>query len=56
MKSWHEFLTMGGYAVYVWPAYAIAAVVLIVNAWLPGRQLRQLLDQLKCRMQGKQEP
>lgn len=51
MKSWHEFFTMGGYAVYVWPAYAIAAVVLIVNAWLPGRKLRRLLNDLKRRSQ-----
>ncbi|MGH8371082.1 MAG: heme exporter protein CcmD [Gammaproteobacteria bacterium] len=49
MKSWHEFLTMGGYAMYVWPAYGIAAVVLIVNAWLPGWQLRRLLEDLKRR-------
>lgn len=47
MKSLHEFLTMGGYAVYVWPAYGIAALVLIVNAWLPGRRLRRLLRDLK---------
>ncbi|HEX5339837.1 MAG TPA: heme exporter protein CcmD [Gammaproteobacteria bacterium] len=51
MKSVHEFLVMGGYAMYVWPAYGIAAVVLIVNAWLPGRQLRRLLKQLKHREQ-----
>jgi heme exporter protein D len=56
MKSWHEFLTMGGYAAYVWPAYAIVAVVLIVNAWLPGRELRRLLDQLKRRVREEQEP
>jgi heme exporter protein D len=24
-----EFLAMGGYAAYVWPAYAVAALVLI---------------------------
>ncbi|CAO3415038.1 heme exporter protein CcmD [Azospirillum doebereinerae] len=24
-----DFLTMGGYAAYVWPAYAIAALVLL---------------------------
>ncbi|HEX6549308.1 MAG TPA: heme exporter protein CcmD [Gammaproteobacteria bacterium] len=54
MKSWHEFLTMGGYAVYVWPSYAIAAAVMIVNAWLPGRHLRRLLKELKQRAQEQQ--
>jgi len=32
-----EFLHMGGYAVYVWPAYAITAIVLILNWWSARR-------------------
>ncbi|HET7922990.1 MAG TPA: heme exporter protein CcmD [Gammaproteobacteria bacterium] len=51
MKSLHEFLVMGGYAAYVWPAYGIVALVLILNAWLPGWRLRRLLRDLK-----RQEP
>lgn len=47
MSSLHEFLTMGGYAAYVWPAYAVAAVVLIANAVLPGWRLRRLLRRLR---------
>ena len=38
---------MGGYAIYVWPAYAIAAVVLIVNIVQPSRRLRRLLAELR---------
>ena len=34
------FLNMGGYAGYVWPAYAIAAVVLIALVWDSVRGLR----------------
>jgi len=49
MKSLHEFLTMGGYAAYVWPAYAVAAVVLLVNAVLPGLRLKRRLVELKER-------
>ena len=49
MKSWHEFISMGGYAAYVWPAYAAALVVLVVNAVLPGRRQRQLLRELRQR-------
>ncbi|MGH8377535.1 MAG: heme exporter protein CcmD [Gammaproteobacteria bacterium] len=48
MSSWHEFLTMGGYAEYVWPAYGIVLIVLLVNAIWPGHQQRALLKQL-CR-------
>ena len=49
MKSLHEFLTMGGYAAYVWPAYGVAAVVLLVNALLPGLRLKRRLAELKDR-------
>ncbi len=47
MKSWDEFLSMGGYAAYVWPAYGIAAAVVLVNAVLPGRRLRRQLQTLR---------
>jgi|HubBroStandDraft_5_1064220.scaffolds.fasta_scaffold118385_2 heme exporter protein D len=53
MKSWGEFLNMGGYAMYVWPAYGIAALVLLVNAVLPGRRLRRQLAALKQRHSGR---
>ena len=26
-----EFLNMGGYAIYVWSAYAVTALVLVLN-------------------------
>ncbi|HLW74864.1 MAG TPA: heme exporter protein CcmD [Gammaproteobacteria bacterium] len=42
MTSLHEFLTMGGYGAYVWPAYIIAAVVMVANAIVPGRRLRRM--------------
>ncbi|MGE5624247.1 MAG: heme exporter protein CcmD [Bacillota bacterium] len=47
MTSLHEFLTMGGYAVYVWPAYAIAAVILLLNAVGPVRRLARLRASLR---------
>ncbi|MGB9428271.1 MAG: heme exporter protein CcmD [Gammaproteobacteria bacterium] len=47
MSSWHEFLTMGGYGAYVWPAYGIVLVVMITNVILPGRRQRALLKQLR---------
>lgn len=42
MQSIHEFLTMGGYAAYVWPAYGIAAVIIVVNCIAPLRRLRRV--------------
>ena len=41
-----EFLNMGGYGVYVWPAYLIVAIVLIVNLIVPLRRHRKLLDEI----------
>lgn len=49
MKSWHEFLLMGGFAAYVWPAYGIAALVLIGNAVFPLRRLKRRLAELKLK-------
>ena len=36
-----EFLAMGGYARYVWPAYGLSALVLAWNAW-SARRLRRV--------------
>jgi len=47
MSSWHEFLTMGGYAVYVWPSYAIALVVIGLNVAAPLRRLRRLKSEIR---------
>ena len=38
-----EFFHMGGYALYVWPSYALAMVVLIANVVAPVLQRRRLL-------------
>lgn len=37
-----EFLAMGGYAFYVWSAYALVAAVLIGNAVAPWWRHRRL--------------
>jgi len=38
-----EFLAMGGYARYVWPAYGLSALVLAWNAWSALRLRREQL-------------
>jgi heme exporter protein D len=42
-----EFFAMGGYASYVWSSYALAAIVLWLNWYLPRRNHQQILRQLK---------
>ena len=41
-----KFLNMGGYGLYVWPAYLIVAIVLILNLVVPLRRHRRLLSEM----------
>ena len=50
MSSLQHLLTMGGYAVYVWPAYAVFFVVLIADSIVPGVRRRRVLRELHARM------
>lgn len=45
--SWVEILAMGQYGAYVWSAYALAALVLALNAALPLWRRRTLRRQLR---------
>ncbi len=47
----NEFLHMGGYAAYVWSAYGISLVVLILNIILPIRHEQALLHAIKKKLQ-----
>ncbi len=55
MNSFAEFLGMGGYGMYVWPAYGIAFVVLLLNVVLPLIQRKQLLRDLALKQKRKQQ-
>lgn len=46
MNSFAEFLAMGGYGMYVWFAYGIAFVVILLNVLLPIMQRKQLIGEL----------
>ncbi|MFQ5764513.1 MAG: heme exporter protein CcmD [Rhodospirillales bacterium] len=47
MESLSEFLGMGGYAAFVWPAYLIAAVVLVGLMVASRRSLGAAEDALR---------
>ena len=51
MSSLQSFLHMGGYAIYVWPAYFLTFIVLILNVILPlkreGQFFRALAERKK---------
>jgi heme exporter protein D len=46
----HEFFAMGGYALYVWPAYAVFFVVLAWDWLTPALRKRKLIRQLRGRI------
>jgi heme exporter protein D len=50
MSGLAEFLHMGGYAFYVWSAYAIVAVVLVANLIAPIRRERAVRRRLARRL------
>ncbi len=46
-QNFHDFLLMGGYAPYVWSAYGITFVVLLVNFLIPFLKNRNLIKNEK---------
>ena len=49
IMSLQAFFDMGGYAAYVWPAYGITFLVLLLNVLLPIIQRKQFIRQLTLR-------
>lgn len=45
-----SFLAMGGYAAYVWPAYGVFFIVLLIDWLAPQLRRRRLLRALRARM------
>ncbi len=45
-----HFFAMGGYAAYVWPAYAVFFIVLIADLLSPRLRRRRLLRELRARL------
>ncbi len=41
-----SFWQMGGYAIYVWPAYFITFLILVIPLFLLKRKSRQLIKNL----------
>ena len=51
MSSFSEFLEMGAYAAFVWPAFGITAVIMIalaVQSWIALKNERATLDSLQA--------
>lgn len=50
MSTLQQFLMMGGYAGYVWPAYAVFFAVLIADNVAPRLRRRRILRELRGRL------
>jgi heme exporter protein D len=46
----NEFLAMGGYAKFVWPAYALTFVAVFVNIAIARRAHRGALEEARRRL------
>ena len=45
--NWTNFFSMGGYGLYVWGSYAVAAAILLFNVVTPLRRHKIVLQQLR---------
>ena len=52
--SFSQFLAMGGYAAFVWPAYAVTLIVLIGNVIAAGRSHRRAIEEARRRARAGQ--
>lgn len=50
MSALQHFLAMGGYADYVWPAYAVFFAVLVADSLAPRLRRRRTLRELNARL------
>ncbi len=44
--SWSEFFAMGGYGVYVWGSYGVAALLMVLEVLWVKRRRRTILRRL----------
>jgi heme exporter protein D len=59
MGGLSEFLAMGGYGVFIWPAYIIAVVILLallIQSLVVLRQRERLLESLRLEVRGHDGP
>jgi heme exporter protein D len=49
-----DFLAMGGYGAYIWPAYAVFVIVLAIDAIAPRVRRRRVLAELRGKLKRRQ--
>ncbi len=51
----YDFFHMGGYALYVWSAYGLVFIVLVLNIIIPLRREKQLLKSIANKTKRKNQ-
>ncbi|MFG1490611.1 heme exporter protein CcmD [Oceanospirillum sp. HFRX-1_2] len=54
-ESFSDFLNMGGHGLYVWMAYGLSAVLLVINVVLPIMHKRQLVKEQARKLRREQK-
>ena len=49
-----DFFAMSGYAVYIWPAYAVFFIVLAIDAVAPRLRRKRVLAEIRGKLQRRQ--
>jgi heme exporter protein D len=49
----NEFLSMGGYAVFIWTSFGISLVVLLLNVVMPIMRRKQLIREVSSQIKRK---
>ncbi len=55
MRTLLNFLAMGGYAAFVWPAYAAAASIMTILWWTSMSSYRRHRRELESLQQGRRQ-
>ena len=50
-----DFFNMGGYAAYVWSAYGISLVVIVLNIVLPIQREKNLINSIRKKLQREEQ-
>lgn len=49
-----DFLAMGGYGAYLWPSYAVFAIVLAIDAIAPHVRRKRVLAEIRGKLKRGQ--
>ena len=56
MSALREYLAMGGYAAFVWPAYGLTVIMLCGLAWQSWRRYRESIGRIDRLQRRRNSP